>query len=205
MELENLLDRFNFYFNKVKSLIKKRMFFYLNFFRYNHLKYGTLVEKQLLITNRHRISLGKNILIFGNGRIELITSYSGHKHTPTLEIGDYTQIHQNCHITCGQNIKIGKNVVIVSNVTITDILHPHANVEFPINLNPIKTKPVIIEDEVYVYNNVVILPGVKIGKHSIVAANSLVNSDVEPYSIVAGSPAKIIKKFNFEINQWENL
>ena len=55
-------------------------------------------------------------------------------------------------------------------------------------------KDVVIEDDVWLGANVVVLPGVKIGKGSVIGANSLVNKDIAPLSLAVGSPAKIIKK-----------
>jgi len=47
------------------------------------------------------------------------------------------------------------------------------------------------------------MAGVHIGEHSVIGANAVVTHDIPPYSVVAGIPAKVIKKFNFETNQWE--
>jgi acetyltransferase-like isoleucine patch superfamily enzyme len=149
--------------------------------------------------------IGKNVIIFSNCRIELIEKYEEELFKPQLSIDDYSQIHQNCHITCAERISIGKNVVIVSNVTITDITHPHQDIDIPINKAKLKTLPVSIDDEVYVYNNVVILPGVSIGKHSIIGANSVVNESVPSYSIAVGNPAKVIKRYNFATSTWERV
>jgi acetyltransferase-like isoleucine patch superfamily enzyme len=56
-----------------------------------------------------------------------------------------------------------------------------------------ETSPIIVEDEVWIGANVTILPGVKIGKCSVIGAGSVVTADVEPYSIYAGVPAKKIR------------
>ena len=56
------------------------------------------------------------------------------------------------------------------------------------------TTPVTIEDDVWIGANVVVLPGVRIGTHSVVAAGAIVTKDVPPYSLVAGVPAKVIKQ-----------
>jgi acetyltransferase-like isoleucine patch superfamily enzyme len=149
--------------------------------------------------------IGSNVIIFKNSRIEMVTKYCNRDYHPIFTIDDFSQIHQNCHITCAEAIKIGKNVVIVSNVTITDIIHPHVDISNPINRNPIITKPVIIDDECYIYNNVVILPGVKIGKHSIIGANSVVNKSIPQYCIAVGNPAVVIKRYNFDTNIWEKV
>jgi acetyltransferase-like isoleucine patch superfamily enzyme len=71
-----------------------------------------------------------------------------------------------------------------------------ANHDFKQRENHIKDKPVIIEENVWIGANAVILPGVKIGKNSIVGAGSIVTKDVEENVIVAGNPARIIKRLD---------
>lgn len=190
---------------QILSKILRKISFCFYRFQFESIGNGSVINKNITISNRKRIRLGKNVILFSSSRIELIREYEGVEFNPKLIIGDNSQIHQNCHLTCAEQIEIGKNVVIVSNVTITDIIHPHDNVKTPINKAKIKTDPVIIEDEVYIYNNSVILPGVKIGKHAIIGANSVVTNDIPSYSIAVGSPAKVIKKFNFETNSWERI
>ena len=65
--------------------------------------------------------------------------------------------------------------------------------------------PIIIEDDCWLGFESEILSGVHIGKHSIVAARAVVTHDVPPYCMVAGNPAKIIKKYNFETRRWERV
>ena len=67
------------------------------------------------------------------------------------------------------------------------------------------TRPVTIEDDVWIGANAVILPGVTLGKHSVVAAGSVVSRSVPPYSVCAGSPAKVIKQFNPQSKIWEKI
>ena len=70
------------------------------------------------------------------------------------------------------------------------------------NWNIVKTKPIVIEDDVWVGFNSIILKGVTIGKGSIVAAGSVVSKDVEPFTVVAGNPALVIKKMKNEIQRF---
>ncbi len=69
----------------------------------------------------------------------------------------------------------------------------------------VSTLPVIIEDDVWVGANSVILPGVTLGKHCVVAAGSVVSHSVPPYSICAGCPARIIKAYDFETKEWKKV
>lgn len=173
--------------------------------QFKNVGFGTKICKQIIITNKKRISLGKGVLIMPNGRIELITNYAGELFLPNLEIGNYSQIHQSSHITCAKSIKIGNNVTIVSNVTITDIIHPYEDIDLPINQSKLKTFPVSIGNQSYIYNNSVILPGTRIGEHCIIGANSIVKGEIPDYSVAVGNPAKVIKKYNFETKIWEKV
>jgi acetyltransferase-like isoleucine patch superfamily enzyme len=86
-------------------------------------------------------------------------------------------------------IKISKKVMFASGVKIIS-----ANHDFKQRDNHVKDKPIIIEENVWIGANAVILPGVKIGKNSIIGAGAIVTKDVPPNVVVAGNPAKIIKK-----------
>jgi acetyltransferase-like isoleucine patch superfamily enzyme len=189
----------------VFSLLYKFCIFLKLKFQFKNVGFGTKIRKQILITNKKRISLGKRVLIMQNGRIEMITKYAGELFYPNFEIGNDSQIHQNCHITCANNIQIGDNVIIVSNVTITDIIHPYEDIHLPINQSKIKTFPVSIGNQSYIYNNSVILPGTRIGKHCVIGANSIVNSEIPDYSVAVGNPARVVKRYNFETNTWDKV
>lgn len=196
------------YLKKVKLVLKFIIYglkFVYHKFQYGQIGIGTKIYKQILLTNKKRIFLGQRVLLMPNSRIELITNYAGESFEPKFSLGDFSQIHQNCHITCAEKIEIGNNVIIVSNVTITDIVHPYDDISIPINKAKLKTFPVIIGDEVYIYNNSIILPGITIGKHSIIGANSVVNKNIPSYSIAVGNPAKVIKQYNFNTKNWEKV
>ena len=69
----------------------------------------------------------------------------------------------------------------------------------------LSAKPVIIHDDVWIGEMVSVLPGVEIGRGAIIGANSVVTKSVPEYSIVAGNPAKIIKRFDFESMEWKRF
>ena len=83
--------------------------------------------------------------------------------------------------------------------------HNYENVEKRIDEQGVSTQTVVIEDDVWIGANSVILPGVTLGKHCVVAAGSIVTHSVPPYSICAGCPAKVIKSYDFETNEWEKV
>src|SRR5690606_3728643 len=98
-----------------------------------------------------------------------------------------------CVFGVNERIKIGNDVMIAQAVTIRDTDHCFNRLDVPMNLQGITTKPVTIEDDVWIGHGVSILKGVTIGSGSIVSAGAVVTKDIPPYAIVGGVPAKIIK------------
>ncbi len=130
---------------------------------------------------------------------------------PTLEIGENCIMGDNCHIAAHEKVKIGNNVLIASNVFISDLNHGcYNNEEFTSpdeipNARKIYSKPVEIGDNVWIGEKVSILPGAKICGGGVIGSNSVVTKNIPPYSIAVGNPAKVIKQFNFKTKKWERL
>ena len=118
---------------------------------------------------------------------------------PNLFIGRHFYANYNLTVLDYDKITIGNNVMFGPNVTLSSATH---NVDWSIrnkdNGMDIEGAPIVIEDNVWLGANVVVMPGVTIGKHSVVAAGSVVTNDVPPDTIVAGVPAKVVKKLNSE-------
>lgn len=106
-------------------------------------------------------------------------------------IGDHTRI--GIHCTVIGPVAIGNQVNLAQGITVTALNHNFTDTEKTIGEQGVSTNPVCIEDDVWIGANAVVLPGVTIGRHSVVAAGAVVTKDVPPYSLVAGVPA-IVKK-----------
>jgi acetyltransferase-like isoleucine patch superfamily enzyme len=107
-------------------------------------------------------------------------------------------------LTCANKIEIGINTAIAANVTITDITHPYANIDHAPDKQILEVGFVKIGEDCKIYNNVVILPNTILGKHTVVGANSVVFGRQYPdFCVLVGTPAKIIKRYNFEKNIWQ--
>ena len=106
-------------------------------------------------------------------------------------IGNHTRI--GLHNTIIGPVKIGNHVNLAQGITVTALNHNFDDTEKRIDEQGVSTNPVTIEDDVWVGANAVILPGVTIGNHCVVAAGAVVTKDVPPHSLVAGVPAKVIK------------
>ncbi len=136
-------------------------------------------------------------------------------------IGQGSEIRPFCVIDGTKNVIIGKNVIIpegtrlvadasdktafivieddvlfAPNVAIYCTTHTYSDISLPIKDQPLRNKTTVIGRGSWIGINSVILPGVTIGKNVVVGANSLVKNDVPDYCIVAGTPAKIIKKIS---------
>nr|WP_319398253.1 acyltransferase [uncultured Carboxylicivirga sp.] len=99
-------------------------------------------------------------------------------------------------------IQIGNYVRLAQNVVVSALNHNYEDITRPISEQGINTNEIYIGDETWIGANAVILPGLFIGKHCIIAAGSVVTKNVPSYSVVAGNPAKIIKTYESETNKW---
>lgn len=162
----------------------------------------TDVIKSPIIITPHYIELGENVHIGYHARIEGVKRWNNKTFSPQIIFGDGASVQQNLHLTCANRVVIGANTAIAANVTITDIHHPYNDIALPIERQMIKVKEVIIGEDCKIYNNAVILPGVHIGKHVTIGANSVVNHDIPKYSVAVGNPAKVVKKYDFETKEW---
>ncbi len=196
-----LIKFFNFLYNYHTFLNLKRLLnrFYSIWISFVFKKVGDNfnVLYPIYITGGKCIQF-ENCSIDQRLRIDAIQDFLDYKYQPKIIIGNNFSIQKDCHITAINKIIIGDNVLIASKVFITDHMHGEFN-EDAIKLPPARRKlyskgPVIIEDNVWIGENVVILPGVTIGKNSIIGANAVVSKSIPENSIAVGIPAKVIKK-----------
>ncbi len=115
-------------------------------------------------------------------------------------IGDRTRIGLGC-VLIGP-VKVGNDIMFAQNIVVSGLNHGYRDIEIPPSLQPVETKQIVIEDEVWIGANAVITAGITIGKHSVIAAGSVVTKTVPPYSVVGGNPAKILRQYNFETKSW---
>lgn len=109
-----------------------------------------------------------------------------------LQIGNNSSIEVNCQIA--NDTKIGNDVMIAPEVVIFSVGHETSNVDIPMRLQGnTLPRPVSIGNDVWVGQRAIILPGVNIGDGAIIAAGAIVTKDVQPYQIVGGNPAKVLK------------
>lgn len=167
-----------------------------------------------LFLNRFFHSKGKGSTIRRRTRIDvlpfnkfIIGKYSAIEDFCTINngvgdviIGDSTLIGMS-NVIIGP-ITIGNNVIIAQNVVASGLNHEYRDITLPIAKQKVNTAPIIIEDDCWIAANVVLTAGVTIGKHSVVAAGSVVTKNIPPYTVAAGNPAKVIKQYDFDKGGW---
>lgn len=187
-------DSVSYYWQRV------RIHFYtgLRSRHYRHLGKNTLLGIHTLYRGEKYISIGESCTIGDYGFLTAWDSRSGQIFQPEIWIGDGCTIGQQAHITAINSIRIGNGVLMGTKVLITDNSHgefSYDQLEIPPIARPLYSKgPIVIEDNVWIGEKASILPNVHIGKGAIVAANSVVTKDVPAYSVVAGTPAVVIKR-----------
>ena len=131
--------------------------------------------------------------IFSLGDYSVVESFACiNNAVGDVVIGDHTRI--GLHNTIIGPVEIGNHVNLAQGITVTALNHNFSDTSKRIDEQGVSTNPVTIEDDVWVGANAVILPGVTIGEHCVVAAGAVVTKDVPPHSLVAGVPAKVIKQ-----------
>lgn len=160
---------------------------------------GNYVGINVKFVNRGTIVLGKNVIIRPSSRIYAANSQSHVSFGEGSEIGEHSTISSYNRIIFGQNVLTGPHVFVA------DHNHAYANPSLPISKQGVKCKPtdkVVIGDGSWIGTNVVIVGNVHIGKNCVIGANSVVTKDIPDYSVAAGIPAKVIKRYDFEKELW---
>ncbi len=138
-----------------------------------------------------RIAIGDHVYL-GPG-CWLLTHEPGGR----LEIGDGTSIAGYCVLSAATSVRIGRKVLFARNVYIADHRHGFEREETPVLEQEIADiSPVLIEDGAWLGQNVVILPGVTIGRGAVVGAGSVVRNDVPARCVAVGAPARVVRKLD---------
>lgn len=152
-----------------------------------------LVRHPVRLRGKKNIKFSKG---FTSGYFCRIEAFSKGVSDQTMVFGENLNIGDFCHIASLERVEFGKDVLIGSSVFISD--HDHGTVTFSDlsiapTARPLISSPVVIEDNVWIGEKVVILKGVRVGRNSVVAAGAVVTKNVPPYSVVAGVPAKVVR------------
>lgn len=165
------------------------------FWRFQSFGWRSRLGRCDMLTNPGAISIGKKVLIRKGARLEAVGEWDGKR--PKIKIGDGTAIQFYFHCGAAECVTIGENVLISGRVYITDHDHVFDDYELPARkCSKLSSAPVVIEDGAWLGEGSVILKGVTVGCRAVVGANAVVTKDVPSYSVVAGVPARVIRKIS---------
>jgi len=155
------------------------------------------------------IRFGKDVRARSNLWLEAVTRYHGEDYSPQIIIGDRVMFSHAVHVGAIGSVRIGNDVLFGSNVLVTDHNHgayagsAHSSPEEPPALRHLRSLgEVVIEDNVWVGDNVNIVGPVRIGFGAVIGSNSVVRGDVPPRTLVAGVPARVRKTFDHNSTKW---
>lgn len=176
-----------------------------------------MLDRRIRIIRRPFILRGREFVDFGNG---LTTGYwcrfevfpLNDDCRIRLKFGNNIQINDFVHICAMDYVEIGDGCMFASHIYISDNSHGiysdcrninQSSPDTPPDHRQYITAPVKIGNNCWLGEGVIIMPGVTIGDGCVIGAHSVVNKDVPAACIAVGSPAKVIKKYSYEKQQWE--
>jgi acetyltransferase-like isoleucine patch superfamily enzyme len=170
--------------------------FYSIFFK--KFLFPSYLGKPLFLYGTKRVEINKRVRIYPGARIE--THGKG-----TIVFEENVAIGQNFHITSAGNLIIEKNTTISGNTFVTNIDHEYQEIGVHILDQPMIIRETRIGENCFIGYGVAIQAGTILGKHCVVGANSVVRGSFPDYCVIAGVPAKIIKRYNTDTQSWERV
>lgn len=157
------------------------------------------------------ISMGEDFSAGEGLWLEAVAKYGDQSFRPRLVIGNHVRLSHWCHITCNHAVTIGDHVLIGSNVFIGD--HNHGSYgangsdpAMPPALRALERgRSVTIGRNVWLGDGVVVCPDVTMGEGSVAGANAVVTTDVAPFTMVAGVPARAIRRYDARAQSWVKI
>jgi acetyltransferase-like isoleucine patch superfamily enzyme len=165
-------------------------------------KFGrrTWIESPNWIRGACSISIGSRVSLWRYARLSAVGSSPERE---TISIGDGTVIHPFVHIAAAKSVTIGENVLFAANCYVTDHDHDWLDPSDPPLVNKkVIAVPTSIGDHTWLGEKVAVLKGVRIGKHCVIGANSVVTTDIPPYSVAVGAPARVVRRWDHVLESW---
>lgn len=167
---------------------------------------GARVQWPHRISHPESIQLGARTYIHRNALITPIHEYEGHRYNPKISIGSDVYIGPNLFLGCVSRVVIGDGSVLSEYVYINDCSHgldPTAGLIMKQPLIP--GGDIVIGKACFIGLRAAIMPGVTLGDHCVVGINSVVTRSFPAYSMVCGSPARLVRRFDPELNSWVSV
>jgi carbonic anhydrase/acetyltransferase-like protein (isoleucine patch superfamily) len=167
---------------------------------WGHIGKRSKLIQPMRLRNVQNIRIGDDVII--RNHAFLLTLQEDESVIPSLIFGDGCRIGHMNHITCINEVRIGKNVLTADRVYISDHSHDFLDTKAPILSQPAVSKgKVSIGDGTWIGENVVVL-SCSIGRHCVLGANAVVLHDVPDFSVAVGIPARVVQRFDPASQSW---
>lgn len=155
---------------------------------------NSVLQPPVSVTGAERIRIGSGVWV---GADCWLHSVRADADDVVLELGNGTNLAGNCTLAAAASIRLGAHVLLARGVYIADHAHAFADRERPVILQGIdRIAPVVLEDGCWLGQNVVVCPGVRIGRNAVVGANSVVTHDVPDRCVAIGAPARVVRRLD---------
>jgi acetyltransferase-like isoleucine patch superfamily enzyme len=152
----------------------------------------SVLQPPIRLVGEGSIAIGKDVWVGPGSWLQSLSPDPG----IALTIGDGTSIAGNVVISAARSIRLGQKVLLARGVYISDHIHRYDDTSRPILEQGIeRMEPVEIGDGAWLGENVVICPGVRVGRGAVVGANAVVTEDVPDWSLAVGAPARVVRRF----------
>jgi len=159
--------------------------------------FPSYIGKPTFLYKASKISIGKKVRIFPHSRMEV------HGDSSFIQIEDDVGIGQNFHVISGGELTISSGTIIAPNVFINNLDNDYRTIGCNVLEQNELYKKTVIGNNCFIGYGAVIQSGSILGEQCIVGANSVVKGCFPDFCVIVGSPAKIVKKYNSELNKWE--
>jgi lipopolysaccharide O-acetyltransferase len=154
---------------------------------------GSVLEPPVRLEGQGRIAVGSHVFVGPGSVLQTLDEGAGEV---ALEIGDGTTIAGTCVLSAVEHVRLGKGVLFARNVYVADHAHAFEDTSRAVlDQGVTDVRPVEICDGAWLGQNVVVCPGVRIGRGAVVGANSVVRDDVPDHAVAVGAPARVVREF----------
>jgi acetyltransferase-like isoleucine patch superfamily enzyme len=151
----------------------------------------TVLQLPVRLEGEDRITLGERVFVGSASWLQVI----GDDPAAQLTIGDGTALSGHTVLSCASSLTIGRSVLMARGVYVADHGHAFTDLERPVIAQGLAdVAPVEIADGAWLGENVVVCPGVRIGRNAVVGANAVVTRDVPDFCVAVGAPARVVRE-----------
>jgi acetyltransferase-like isoleucine patch superfamily enzyme len=153
----------------------------------------TVLQLPIRLSGERRMAIGSGVFVGAGSWLQVVGEEPG---GVALTIGDGSAIAGYCVLSATKEIRLGRDVALARNVYIADHTHAYDDPSRRITEQGLANVcPVEIADGAWLGQNVVVLPGVRIGRGSVVSANAVVTRDIPDFCLAVGAPARVVRRF----------